>query len=485
MVGLAGVVVEVFVAGLMTYVWVNTGQGTLHSIAFNMMIIASVSTLIFNLNPLLRFDGYYILSDLVGIPNLSQRAMRQLRFWSERYLYGLKQVESPAETRREGVWLGVFGVSSAVYRVFVFGGILLLVADRFLLIGIVMALICAVAWVAVPLGRLLVYLASSPVLERNRTRAVAVTASLAVCLLLFLQFVPLPYHFRAPGIVRSQDWTQLHSLTAGYLARLATAPGAFVRRGEPLVEMANAELDLELAAARAGKAEVEARLRAALREALPNLKPLRSLLDSAEKRIQQLEAGPGNPDLASRTRWVVGVPARGGNGGTLAAQRDRARPPRQPRRLSVLRRGGPGGSGIGCSRGRLLGLKSGCAVKAAKSLRSNRVWVVPAEQRTLPSPALGWQAGGPVLVAASDPNGQQAAEPFFEVRGKIVDPAPATLLHGGRAPSVSTCPASRCCRGGPVPCANCCNAATSFSRDPDLRLPTHRVAPTRAPAEGA
>ena len=62
LVGAAGMIVELFFAALMTVVWANTGQGTLHSLAYNMMFLASVSTLVFNLNPLLRFDGYYILT---------------------------------------------------------------------------------------------------------------------------------------------------------------------------------------------------------------------------------------------------------------------------------------------------------------------------------------------------------------------------------------------------------------------------------------
>ena len=53
----------------------------------------SVSTVVFNINPLLRFDGYYMLSDLVDIPNLHQRATQQLRFFGERYLFGLKKIE--------------------------------------------------------------------------------------------------------------------------------------------------------------------------------------------------------------------------------------------------------------------------------------------------------------------------------------------------------------------------------------------------------
>lgn len=88
LVGLAGMLVEVFMASLAVLVWANTGPGTLHNLAYNMIFVASVSTILFNGNPLLRYDGYYILSDLLEIPNLYQRAGQQLKFWVERYGFG-------------------------------------------------------------------------------------------------------------------------------------------------------------------------------------------------------------------------------------------------------------------------------------------------------------------------------------------------------------------------------------------------------------
>ncbi|MFA6011102.1 MAG: site-2 protease family protein, partial [Desulfobacteraceae bacterium] len=87
-VGAAGMIAELFIAALFTFVWAYTGQGVVNSLAYNIMFIASVSTLIFNGNPLLRFDGYYILSDLLDIPNLSTQANLQLRHMVERYMFG-------------------------------------------------------------------------------------------------------------------------------------------------------------------------------------------------------------------------------------------------------------------------------------------------------------------------------------------------------------------------------------------------------------
>jgi putative peptide zinc metalloprotease protein len=74
LIGAAGMVSELAVAALATYAWVLLEPGLARAIAFNVMLIAGVSTLLVNGNPLLRFDGYYILADLIEVPNLGARA---------------------------------------------------------------------------------------------------------------------------------------------------------------------------------------------------------------------------------------------------------------------------------------------------------------------------------------------------------------------------------------------------------------------------
>ncbi|MFC1828479.1 hypothetical protein ACFL0O_02580 [Thermodesulfobacteriota bacterium] len=153
LVGGAGMIVEIFVAALAVFLWARTGPGTLHSLAYNIMFIASVSTVLFNGNPLLRFDGYYILSDILDIPNLSTRSMMHLRHLVERYIFGYKESYSPSQSLKESFWLSIFGVLSGIYRFVVFAGIILFVADKFLLAGLIMALVCVISWGIVPLFR--------------------------------------------------------------------------------------------------------------------------------------------------------------------------------------------------------------------------------------------------------------------------------------------------------------------------------------------
>ena len=198
-------IVEIFVAALATFVWAKTSFGVLHNLAYNIMFIASVSTIIFNANPLLRFDGYYILSDLLEIPNLSQNASMEVRHWWERYVFGVRASQSPARTRGEAVRLGIFGIASSIYRVIVFAGVLLIVADRFLLLGLIMAAVCAISWITVPTGKFIYYLATSPRLERVRWRAISITSALAVVVITLLAAIPFPSHLRAREFFRQNS----------------------------------------------------------------------------------------------------------------------------------------------------------------------------------------------------------------------------------------------------------------------------------------
>ena len=429
LVGGAGMIVEIFVAALATFVWASTNTGTLHNLAYNIMFIASVSTVVFNINPLLRFDGYYILSDLIEIPNLHQRCSLHLKHLAEHYLFGIKKSESPAQSRREAAWLTVFGIASGIYRVIVFGGILLFVADRLLLLGMVMAFICLISWVMVPTGKLIQYLSSSPRLDRNRPRAIAVTASTAALLLVLLQVIPFPSHFRAPGVLQAKERTEVITETAGYVEAVLAKPGQTVARGQGLLRLGNYELELELANTRARHEEIQARLRLAMKEDTASLKPLRSRLASVAGRLQKLEKDKADLIIKARHAGVWIAPTisdyvgrwlpRGAVLGLLVnpAAFEFAATVNQEDVDSLFARK------MSSAEVRLHG-------EAGKTIAVGHWKVIPGGQRTLPSPALGWKGGGEVPIAADDPHGTKAAEPFFQVLATLPSGGEVALLDG-------------------------------------------------------
>ncbi len=430
LVGLAGMITEIFFAAIAAFVWSRTGPGVIHSLAYNVMFVASVSTVLFNINPLMRFDGYYVLSDLLEIPNLNQRASLQLQHWAERWLFGVKNVISPAGSRREAAWLGVFGITSGIYRVIVFSGILLVVADRFLIIGMVMAAFCLASWAVAPVIRFSRYLAASPRLDRVRSRAVGVTAALTAVLILLLTVIPFPYSFRAPGIVKAVQRTEIVNETAGQFETLLAPSGSYVKKGQPLLQLINPELDLEITNARAHLDEVNARLLQAMDQDSANTQPLTRLLDSVTDELAKLSADEGHltvralhdglwiaPDV---TDFKGGWLPRGTNLGLLAdpaafefdatVTEDDAR--------SLF------GKSLHRASVRLVG-------QSADKLTVTHWRVIPGGQSILPSPSLGWAGGGDIPVAVEqNPQGDKSAEPFFEVVADLNSNGNLVLLDG-------------------------------------------------------
>ena len=178
-VGMAGVMAELSAAAVATIIWSNTSTGTLHIIAYNVIFVASVSTLLFNGNPLLRFDAYYVLSDLLEIPNLGQRSRNYLYYLVKRYCWGLRRAQNPAYTYGERIWFVFYGIASIAFRVFICIRILLFLNDRlpeelFILVP-VFAFSAIIAWVFVPFGKFLKFLATGAELTRKRTRAVGLS----------------------------------------------------------------------------------------------------------------------------------------------------------------------------------------------------------------------------------------------------------------------------------------------------------------------
>ena len=181
------------------------------------MFIASVSSLLFNGNPLLRFDGYYILSDLLEIPNLSQRGKDYLYYLVRRYVYGVTRARTTSHRVGEKRWLVFYGITSAIYRVFISVRILMFVADKLFFVGAAMAILAIITWVVTPLGKWVKYLATSPELMRVRPRAVITTACFFAAIILGFGAIPVPDHVRAAGFVEADELANVYASTPGFV----------------------------------------------------------------------------------------------------------------------------------------------------------------------------------------------------------------------------------------------------------------------------
>ena len=305
-VGAAGMYVELALAAVAAIVWARTSsQSTAHVIAYNAMFVASVSTLLFNANPLIRFDGYYILSDMAELPNLYQRSKDYLYYLVKRYVYGVINPRNPAHSPGESAWFVSYGLVSAVYRVFLGVTIVFFVAQQLFFIGMLMAGAAIVTFLVVPWIKWGKFLVADPELFRCRSRAVSTSLAAVVGVALLVGLVPLPDRNRAPALVEPLNLERVFSGVDGFV-ETAVASGEWVDADLPLVTADNLYLRSEYGRLQSDLRQAEVRHRAAMSEDVALAQALRGRvvaqreqLGRVQRDLDRLEASAENAGV-----WV-------------------------------------------------------------------------------------------------------------------------------------------------------------------------------------
>jgi len=418
----AGMGAEFLVAAVALYVWLTTSDPLVNRLAYNVMFIASVSTVLFNANPLLRFDGYYIFSDLFDLPNLYQRATRQLKHLGERYLFGVKKSVTPAHDSKEETWLTVYGIAAFIYRIFLLAFITYHVAQGFLGLGIAIAAFCVFLYFLVPIGKLFHYMTTNDRLERHRKRAFAVTAILVALLIGVIGFIPLPRSFRAAGVVKPKEETVVYANSSGVVAKLLVKSTNTVTAGQPVVQLSNPELDMDIASALQRIDQLNTQIEEARQNQYGTI--IGSLLEQAKAgrlMIQELER--------QKTDLLVRAPASG-----IWTS---------PREAELVGTWSPRGTELG----RIVDFSGFVFVSVVPQKQSGNLFddriqksevrlyqraespipvtdqsITPAGQEKLPTAALGWLAGGEIQTRKGDNSGLTASEDFYLVRSDLAIP---------------------------------------------------------------
>jgi putative peptide zinc metalloprotease protein len=310
-VGAAGMIVEVFVASLALFLWLEAEPGLVRAVLYNVMLIAGISTVLFNANPLLRFDGYYILADLTQIQNLRQRGQQYLANVVERRLFGLKtpEVEASAGEKR---WFVSYTIAAFFYRIFIMLAIALFIATEYMIIGVLLAIWALAMTIVYPVVRGVGYLLFHSRLRRRRLRALASTAALCGIVGAMLFAVPMPHWTRADGVIWVPADAYVRAGADGFVRAIPAEPGDFVRRGAPLLVSENPELGPKIRILEAQVRLLETRAQAELQSDRVRWEVTRDALRATREELEHYRTMQRELTVASPTSGtlVLSVPAQ-------------------------------------------------------------------------------------------------------------------------------------------------------------------------------
>ncbi|KAA5541131.1 hemolysin D [Roseiconus nitratireducens] len=251
-IGAGGIYVEMILASIAAFVWFFTENGsTLNDLCLNMMFLNVVSTVLVNGNPLLRFDGYYILMDILEIPNLRQKSTEVLKRWFQKTCLGLELQDDPFLPTRGRLWFALFTVASVIYRwvvVFSICWFVIKVLEPYGLevIGRMVAIIGFAGLVAQPVIQTWKFCRTPGRLSKVKRFNVAVSLSIVAAVLAAVCYIPLPHHVDCAFEIRPSESGRVYAGSAGQIVR-TVRPGQVVQAGDVLAELKNPDLELRMA----------------------------------------------------------------------------------------------------------------------------------------------------------------------------------------------------------------------------------------------
>jgi putative peptide zinc metalloprotease protein len=248
-VGAAGMYIELLLAAIATIIWWNTKPGMLNGLCLNVMFTCSVSTLLFNANPLMRYDGYYILADLVEIPNLRQRAQDELSRNLSWWCLGIEP-SNPSYERRPWL-LMLFAVASSLYGWFVSFSILWFLYKATepvgaKVLGQMLAAVSVYQLIARPARAVWQFLKSHRRMQRMNPFRAGVSATVVVAAAAAILAIPLPYRVTCELTAKPRNLHAVYVVLAGQLKEILVRPGERVAQGDPIVQLVNPEIEMRI-----------------------------------------------------------------------------------------------------------------------------------------------------------------------------------------------------------------------------------------------
>ncbi len=320
MIGAAGMYVEFLLASIATFLWWFSDRASLlNNLSLNVMFICSVSTLIFNGNPLLRFDGYYILMDLAEIPNLRQKATEILKRFMVGICLGLEQPDNPFLPQKNRFLFGTYTIAAVVYRWIVVFSIVMFLIKVFEPIGlkIVGQIVAATGFfglIVQPLWQLARFFYLPGRMHKVKKHRVIASLAAVGAVLAAVVFLPLPHSVKCEFEIGPQDAAAVYVEVAGRVEEILVKEGDSVDGQQPLMVLSNPDLELAVLDLQGRRAVGEARLRSVERERFKDdqsglqIGQLHEMLTTTAQQLEEKQRELSRLRIVAPTAGVI-IPA--------------------------------------------------------------------------------------------------------------------------------------------------------------------------------
>jgi putative peptide zinc metalloprotease protein len=233
----SGILSEIIIGGGAALVWANAGPGLTQTVAYYIFAVSIMSTVLINGNPFIRYDGYYLLMDFVGIDNLQMRGTERIRELFRKKCFGIDYVPNDNTQGWKKYFLIIFGILAFIYRIFLYTSIVFIVYYYFeKAIGIVLMLLEIYLMMFKPLMMEVKMILALK--KKIKTRNYVISLS-GVGIVLLALFLPLPWNISLPCEIRPEVSNMVYARTDGFLEELCVKDKAAVKKDEVIFKQEN------------------------------------------------------------------------------------------------------------------------------------------------------------------------------------------------------------------------------------------------------
>lgn len=404
-----GIMIELLIASLALYIWANVQPGMVRDVAFVVMVIAGVSTLVVNGNPLVRFDGYFLFCDLIDVPNLDQRSRNWWVTFLQRRLLGA-DMPVVALAAGERKWMVLYAPLAWTFRLYLGIQTMLWAAAKSALLGLLFALAFVAFMLAGPIrtvSRLVLQLMQAG--ERRRTRVVV--AGIAVALVLVTMVVPMPFGTTAQAVVWLPEQAQVRAGAEGFVREIRVRDGEQIAPGQVLAVLDEPELLASLDEANSRLTSLRTEQYNELRHSRSRTLGYEQAIAHAEAEVARLDERAGQLTIRSEVEGRMVLARQDDLHGSFLKKGTVLGYVMTP--VSATVRAVVPHADAALVRERTRSVSVRLEDNAGMSVQARLQRDVPAATLALPSAALADRNGGAIPTDPSDKEQLRALEPFF------------------------------------------------------------------------